>query len=225
MKELLLLSAFLFGANVLAQEEIDLDSSYREIVPNGYTIIQAIHGDLNGDSRDDIVLMIQGTDQNKIVIDERRGKLDLNRRGIIVALRNNNKYDVIVENDNCFYPDDDEDGGVYIVPYIDMSIKKGNLYIHFAHGRYGYWRYNFRYQDSDLELIGYDSSANRGPRVEVVTSINYLTKKMLTKENVNELDDYDSIFKEKWSTFVLEHRFKLSEISDFTEFGDGVRNR
>ena len=39
MKELLLLSAFLFEANVSAQEEIDLDRSYREIVPNGYTII------------------------------------------------------------------------------------------------------------------------------------------------------------------------------------------
>ncbi len=38
MKELLLLSTLLFGANVLAQEKIDLDSSYREIVPNGHTI-------------------------------------------------------------------------------------------------------------------------------------------------------------------------------------------
>ncbi|MEF1170730.1 MULTISPECIES: hypothetical protein [Vibrio harveyi group] len=224
MKELLLLSTLLFGANVLAQEKIDLDSSYREIVPNGHTIIEAIHGDLNGDSRDDIVLMIQGTDQNKIVTDELRGRLDLNRRGIIVALRGNDNYDVVVENDNCFFSDD-EDGGVYMVPDILMSITKGNLYIDFLHGRYGYWSYNFRYQDSDLELIGYDASDNRGPRVEVVTSINYLTKKMLTKENINELDDDDPIFKEMWSTFVLEHRFKLSQISDFTEFGDGVRNR
>ncbi|WP_159657879.1 hypothetical protein [Vibrio atypicus] len=224
MKELLLLSTLLFGANVLAQEKIDLDSSYREIVPNGHTIIEAIHGDLNGDRRDDIVLMIQGTDQNKIVTDELRGRLDLNRRGIIVALRGNDKYDVVVENDNCFFSDD-EDGGVYMVPDILMSITKGNLYIDFLHGRYGYWRYNFRYQDSDLELIGYDASYNRGPRVEVVTSINYLTKKMLTKENINELDDDDPIFKEKWSTFVLEHRFKLSQISDFTEFGNGVRSR
>ncbi|WP_440886714.1 hypothetical protein [Vibrio sp. WZ-1] len=224
MKELLLLSTLLFGANVLAQEKIDFDSSYREIVPNGHTIIEAIHGDLNGDSRDDIVLMIQGTDQNKIVTDELRGRLDLNRRGVIVALRGNDNYDVVVENDNCFFSDD-EDGGVYMVPDILMSITKGNLYIDFLHGRYGYWSYNFRYQDSDLELIGYDASDNRGPRVEVVTSINYLTKKMLTKENINELDDDDPIFKEKWSTFVLEHRFKLSQISDFTEFGDGVRNR
>ncbi|MCR9906094.1 hypothetical protein NB545_01220 [Vibrio campbellii] len=224
MKELLLLSTLLFGANVLAQEKIDLDSFYREIVPNGHTIIEAIHGDLNGDSRDDIVLMIQGTDQNKIVTDELRGRLDLNRRGIIVALRGNDNYDVVVENDNCFFSDD-EDGGVYMVPDILMSITKGNLYIDFLHGRYGYWSYNFRYQDSDLELIGYDASDNRGPRVEVVTSINYLTKKMLTKENINELDDDDPIFKEMWSTFVLEHRFKLSQISDFTEFGDGVRNR
>ncbi|MFZ3446416.1 hypothetical protein [Vibrio harveyi] len=224
MKELLLLSTLIFGANVLAQEKIDLDSSYREIVPNGHTIIEAIHGDLNGDSRDDIVLMIQGTDQNKIVTDELRGRLDLNRRGIIVALRGNDNYDVVVENDNCFFSDD-EDGGVYMVPDILMSITKGNLYIDFLHGRYGYWSYNFRYQDSDLELIGYDASDNRGPREEVVTSINYLTKKMLTKKNVNELDDDDPIFKEMWSTFVLEHRFKLSQISDFTEFGDGVRNR
>ncbi|EGQ8490809.1 hypothetical protein GTP20_22945, partial [Vibrio alginolyticus] len=101
MKELFLLSALLFGANVLAQEKIDLDSSYWEIVPNGHTIIEAIHGDLNGDGKDDIVLMIQGTDQNKMVTDEYRGQLDLNQRGINVALRNNDEYDVVVENDNC----------------------------------------------------------------------------------------------------------------------------
>ncbi|MCS0182640.1 hypothetical protein NDI96_19945 [Vibrio alginolyticus] len=222
MKELLLLSALLFGANVLAQEKIDLDSSYWEIVPNGHTIIEAIHGDLNGDGRDDIVLMIQGTDQNKMVTDEYRGQLDLNRRGIIVALRNNDEYDVVVENDNCFFSVDEEGRAEEIL----MSITKGNLHIDFLDGRFeNQWSYNFRYQDSDLELIGYDAMANRGPRVEVVTSINYLTKKMLTTENVSDLDDDVPIFKEKWSTFVLEHRFKLSQISDFTEFGDGVRNR
>ncbi len=223
MRSLLFLFALLWGANTLAQGTTDLDNPYREIVPNGYIVTEAIRGDLNRDNQEDIVLMIKGTDTNKIVTDEFRGQLDLNRRGIIVALRNEDKYEVVVENRSCFYSDD-EDGGVYMIPYIDISIKKGNLYIHFAHGRYGYWRYNFRYQGSDLELIGYDSSANRGPIVEVVTSINYLTKKMLIKENINNLDDYaDPIFKESWTSFVLDNRFRLSEISDFSEFGDGVR--
>ncbi len=129
---------------------------------------------------------------------------------------------MIVENLSCFYSED-EYGGVYFKPDILTSIEKGNLHILFAHGRYGHWRYNFRYQGSDFELIGYDSSANRGPIVEEVTSINYLTKKMLVKENINSDDEYaDPVFKERWESFSLNHRFRLSEIKDFSEFGDGV---
>ena len=75
---------------------------------------------------------------------------------------------------------------VYFAPELNVSINKGNLIVHYAHGRYGYWTYSFRYQNSDFELIGYDSSQDHGPVVERSVSINLMTKKMLIRENINQ---------------------------------------
>ncbi|ELA7318100.1 hypothetical protein ACS6BV_004569 [Vibrio alginolyticus] len=222
MKNVFLALAFTLTTGAFAQDNLVLDGSIRQLAPDGYIVLETIYGDLNKDSQEDVVLVIKGTDPKKIIIDEIRGELDLNQRGLVIALKNKQKYEVIVENLSCFYSED-EYGGVYFKPDILTSIEKGNLHILFAHGRYGHWRYNFRYQGSDFELIGYDSSANRGPIVEEVTSINYLTKKMLVKENINSDDEYaDPVFKERWESFSLNHRFRLSEIKDFSEFGDGV---
>ena len=223
MRSIFLAFVLTWGTNAFAQNNHELENSLRELIPDGYFVTETIYGDLNKDSQEDVVLIIKGTDLNKVVIDEFRGELDLNRRGIVVALRNKQKYELIVENQSCFYSED-EYGGVYFVPDIFTSIEKGNLHIFFSHGRYGYWRYNFRYQEADFELIGYDASANRGSIVEGETSINYLTKKMLEKENINTHDEYaDPIFKESWTSFTLDNRFKLSDINDFSKFGDGVR--
>lgn len=223
MRSIFLAFVLTWGTSALAQNNHGLEDSLRELVPDGYFVTETIYGDLNKDSQADVALIIKGTDPNNVVIDEFRGEIDLNRRGIIVALRNQQKYELVVENLNCFYSEE-EDGGVYFVPDIYTKIEKGNLYVLFAHGRYGHWRYNFRYQGADFELIGYDNSANRGPTVEVVTSINYLTKKMLVKKNINSHEEHaDPIFKESWTSFTLDNRFKLSEINDFSEFGDGLR--
>jgi len=46
-----------------------------------------VKGDLNTDGLEDIVLLIKGTNASKIVDDEYVGKLDRNRRGIIVLLK------------------------------------------------------------------------------------------------------------------------------------------
>ena len=72
--------------------------------------------------------------------------------------------------------------------------------------------------NSNFELIGYDSSSNHGPKVDEITSINFLTKKKLIRENINENDEgEDEKFKETWSSIELESLIKLSEIKDFDE--------
>ncbi|WP_417585874.1 hypothetical protein [Nitrincola sp.] len=214
MKKLIFVLVLTWGTCALANNTSDLESSLHELVPDGYVVTKEIHGDLNKDNQDDVVLLIKQTDPNNIVTDEYRGELDHNPRGIVVALRNQQQYEVVVANTSCFHPED-ADGGVYFAPDISISIKNGNLYIYYGHGRYGYWRYNFRYQNSDFELIGFDSSANRGPIVEEVVSINFLTKMKLVKKNISELaDTEEEVFEESWAGFVLENRFKLSEISE-----------
>ncbi len=188
-----------------------------DFIPKGYVQFGQVMGDLNKDGKEDCVLIIKGTDKSKFVKDEERGTLDRNRRGLIILFNTENGYEVAAKNYSCF-SSENEDGGVYFPPDLSLEIKKGNLYVNYAHGRYGYWGYNFRYQNSNFELIGYESSYGFGPVVERETSINFLTKKKIVKENVNEDQDQDSgeeVFKTTKKDIKLTKPFKLTEIKDF----------
>lgn len=188
-----------------------------DFLPLGYTIFEKIFGDLNKDGVEDCVLMIKGTDINKIITDENHGRLDRNRRGVIVLFNMNGRYELVVGNYDCF-SSESEDGGVYYAPELSIEINKGNLYVHYAHGRYGYWKYTFRFQNSGFELIGYDQSENRGPLVEKQTSINFLSKKKQEKVNINEnATGGDEVFKETWKNITISRLIRLTEIKDFDE--------
>lgn len=202
-----------------AAPSADQKENPSEFVPDGFVVFDKVYGDLNNDGTKDCVLIIKGTDKSNIIQDEYRGKLDRNRRGIIVLFKKKNHYELAVKNYDCF-SSESEDGGVYFPPELSVEIKKQKLYVRYAHGRYGYWAYTFRLHNSDFELIGYDSSENRGPIILLETSINFLTKKKLSRENVNENMDQetgDEIFKETWKTIQLDKRIQLSEIKDFDE--------
>lgn len=203
----------LFGQNEQSKE-------LSTFLPKGYVIFETISGDLNNDSIADCILIIKGTDKSKIIEDEYRGILDRNRRGIVVLFRKNDHYELAVKNYDCF-SSEYEDGGAYYAPELFIEINGGNLYIQYDHGRYGYWSYTFKYCHSDFELIGYESSENRGPIINYETSINFLTKKKQTKENINnnpEQESGDEIFKEIWKDIKVDKLVKLSKIKDFDEF-------
>ena len=140
-----------------------------------------------------------------------------NRRGIIVLFKKDNQYQMILKNLNCF-SSENEDGGVYYAPELSLEINKGNLYIQYAHGRYGYWKYTFRYRNSDFRLIGYDSSEG-GAVVEKETSINFLSKKKQEKVNTNEnAEGGDEVFTETWTNITVTKLLKLRDIKDFENF-------
>lgn len=188
-----------------------------DFVPEGYYLFEKSYGDLNKDGVKDCILIIKKIDEKNIITDETRGKLDRNRRGIIVLFKTDKGYKLASENDSCF-SSENEEGGVYYAPELMAYEEKGNLNIHYAHGRYGYWKYIFRYQNSDFELIGYESSSNSGPVVNNTTSINFSTKKMLTQENTNkDADSGEEVFEKTWTYIKIDKLFKLSEIKDFDE--------
>lgn len=188
-----------------------------DFIPKGYKIFQEIKGDLNKDGLEDCVVIIKATNKENIITHEYRGKLDRNRRGIIVLFKADEDYVLATKNYDCF-SSENEDGGVYFAPELDVSVEKGKLYVHYGHGRYGYWTYTFRYQKADFELIGYDSSDNFGPVVNSETSINFLTKKKVTKTNTNEnAESGDEIFEEKTEKIKVNKLIRLSEIKDFDE--------
>jgi len=211
---LLFIAAFLYATIILAQNGPKKDPA--DFLPIGYVIYEKITGDLNKDSVPDCVLIIKATDKSKIVMVENRGALDRNRRGIIILFNKNNQYELAAKNYTCF-SSENEDGGVYFPPDLSVEIKKSNLYVHYAHGRYGYWRYTFRFKNADFDLIGYDASSG-GVIIDKETSINFLTKKKMERVNVNDnAEGGDEVFKTTWRTIKVNGLIKLTGIKDFDE--------
>ena len=186
-------------------------------IPGGYVVFDTKYGDLNKDGSDDCVLMIKRTENSQIITDEYLGQLDRNRRGIIVLFNRNQQYELALLNYDCF-SSENEDGGAYYSPELSIEIEKGNLFVQYSHGRNGGWTYTFRFQNSDFELIGYDSSENNGPVINSETSINFSTKTKQVKVNTNENDGGgEEIFSITSKKITINQLIKLSEIKAFDE--------
>lgn len=217
MKPLVAFASLAIAASAIAEPAPRTAATAAELVPAGYVLVQAMEGDLNKDQQPDTVLLIKGTDKTRWVTDPYRGELDRNRRGLLVALKQGDHYTLALENRECF-SSENEDGGVYYAPELDIAIEKGSLLLSYAHGRYGYWSYRFRYEQAGFTLIGYDGSSNHGPVVQQFTSINFLTRKQLTRVNTNpDAEGGDERFKETWQTFTLARPVYLAEVKDFDE--------
>jgi len=204
----------------LIEEELpskDFISKVDFKLPKDYKFFDKIHGDLNGDDLDDDVLFVKETDKEKIVVNRFDEEVDRNRRGILIYLTSKDKTVLAIENLNCF-SSENEDGGAYIQPELSIDIENGKLHVQYGHG-YINWKYTFRYQNSDFELIGFDLNETSASLVNRAISINYLTKKKLIRENVNQnaKGNGDEIFEDTWEDIDIKELYRLSEITDFDE--------
>lgn len=215
MRTLLLFLLIPLSAKICAQ--VQRAGSLLDFIPKTYTLSEKITGDLNNDGLDDCVLIVKATSKSGFVTDDNGRKVDRNRRGIIVLFKRNGRYVLASKNERCF-ASENEDGGVYYPPELSVEIAKGNLYISYGHGRYGYWRYTFRWNKTDFELIGYDESENRGSIVNREISINFLTGKKREKVNTNpDAEGGDEVFKETWKKIAIRPRLRLSAIRRIDE--------
>lgn len=222
MKKFKLIVLIFILGNFISQAQ---NENVEDFIPNDYVLYETVFGDLNKDHNEDCILIIKGTHRENIVTNRFDEVVDRNRRGIIILFKTKEGYHKATENLNCF-SSENEDGGVYYAPELSFEVKRGNLIIHYAHGRYGFWKYTFRYQDSKFKLIGYDSIQNFGPITHSETSINFLTKKKLYRENINEESEgNDEIFKDTWSKIVINKLLNLSDIKDFDELYFGNYNQ
>lgn len=185
-------------------------------LPSGHVLFEKYKGDLNKDGKEDCIIITKQTDKKNIVVNRFGNKVDRNRRGIIVLFKTKNGYSLALKNPDCF-SSENEDGGVYFPPELWIDIENGNLIVHYGHGRYGFWKYTFRYNKKDFELIGYYQSDNRGPITQRITSINFITKKKQIKVNTNNNAKMDGkeVFKETWTEVEINKLITLSEIKDF----------
>ncbi len=212
MKKVILFVLLINACNLFSQ----VNKGTLTFIPNGYVFYEAYSGDLNKDGLKDSVIIIKGTDKAKFVEVENRGILNRNRRGILVLFNKKTHYELVTKNLACF-SSENEDGGVYFPPDLSFEIKKGNLYVQYGHGRYGYWSYTFRHQNANFELIGYDNQSG-GPITESVTSINFSTKTKIEKKNTNYgTEGAEEVFKTTTKKIKINQLIKLSEIKDFDE--------
>lgn len=221
MKNYFYLLTILIVSNFGCHAQTSFQSKF---LKNGYVIFEEIYGDLNNDGIEDCILIVKGTNKKFFVVNRFGEKVDRNKRGIIVLFKSNDEYNMVIENYACF-DSENEDGGVYFPPELSVSIEGGKLFLHYSHGRYGYWKYTFRFQDLDFNLIGYDegykSNSISDPISDWVTfdeeSINFLSKKKLTREVICADENGKETVKEIWENIEVENLIKLSEIKDFYE--------
>jgi hypothetical protein len=187
-----------------------------DFLPDGFVIFEKLYGDLNDDGVDDCLLIIKGTDVNQIITEDDGVPSDRNRRGIIVLFKENDYYELITENIDCF-SSENEDGGVYYAPQVSFEINRGNLEVHFEHGRYGYWRYYFRQQGEDFDLIAFVSS-DGGAISKRKVSYDFLTNIKHIRESINDNpNEGDTVYTEFLEELSETRLLKLSEIRDFDE--------
>lgn len=214
----LLFSLLLLPLTTITLAQTGLKQNPLDFIPKGYVFFEKITGDLDKDGTEDCVLIIKATKKDQIITDEIQGKVDRNRRGILILFRKNGYYKPVLENYQCF-SSENEDGGAYIPPELEIEITKGNLYVHYGHGRYGYWRYIFAYRNADFVLTGFDQAY----RSETISkyerldeeSINFLTGRKLTRKVIKTDKNGNDIFSENWKNIRTKKLIRLSEVKDF----------
>ena len=192
-------------------------------VPSGWRIEQQLRGDLNGDKREDLVLVLRQQDPRNIVEHDGFGisPLDSNPRLLAIAWSTPGGYTLAAQNHTLItrheapnLSDVFEDGD-------GVSIVRGTLRTTlFFFSNAGSWStgsasYTFRWQDGAFALIGYDRNSmmrNSGQTESV--SINYATAKVRRASGSIETDGEQV----RWEKLVSKKRWTLDSIGDGAAF-------
>lgn len=218
---LLLLLSFISSAQ---------NKAIKKYIPAGWKVILTEKGDLNNDNREDVVVVLEKTDQQNFRKNEGFGspELNLNPRQVLVFFKKEkNNYILIAKNDRGFIPsENDEDSVCMDDPLMEngsVKIEKGLLKI-----RFNYWlscgswfvnnaAYTFRYQNKAFELIGFDHSEfHRATGESSTTSINFSTGKESHTSGANKSEGGKP--KTVWTQLKSGKMYLLENCDDDTYF-------
>lgn len=193
-------------------------------LPSGWRIEEELSGDLNGDQRDDLVLVLRQQDPRNIVEHDGFGisPLDSNPRMLAIAFAGPaggytlaaQNHTLITRHEAPNLSDVFEDGP-------GVSIVRGTLRTTlFFFSNAGSWStgsasFTFRWQDGAFALIGYDNSSmmrNSGHTESL--SINYATRRVRYTEGSIDSDE-DSV---RWETLTSPRRWTLDTVGDGSAF-------
>lgn len=224
---LLLLAAMAMPAAAHAQDTSPkiAETAWRDIdfVPAGWKLFDKVEGDLNGDGREDSVLVIQRNDPALIIANPNGygvENYDSNPRILLIALREADFQLRIVGRDDTIIPDWDNPN--IDDPFDSIDIGGGGkvtLWIRYW-ASMGSWsmsnrQFHFRWDGEGMDLIGYDFIETHRATLDFTqTSINYLTGRRQDVEgNMDSGEDQES-----WSRIDKAAKPALGSIGNAFDF-------
>lgn len=187
--------------------------------PQGWRLETTARGDLDGDGRPDLALLLRGADPALKRLGDNGLPTNRNPRILAVYLaRPAGGYRLVLQNHRLVpvvaEPDYDPITGIAAG---GVTIARGSLRV--ALGAFGASirssTFSFRWQDNRFVLIGYDStSASRTDNTVVTDSDNYLTARW--KHSVERVTDDTP--KVTWKDLPRRRPEALSEIGDGADF-------
>ena len=233
----LFLIAAVFPATALAQDLTIPPAVYPPVsqkagnangfVPSGWKIEREARGDISGDGRPDLAIVVREQDPRKRLAHDGMGisPLDTNPRMLIIALGNIGGGYVLADENHSLIPRHEwptmsdpfgEDG--------DMTIANSALKItlfHFMNA--GGWNmgpthFTLRWRDDALRLIGYDGfDAARNTGETTGLSVNFLTGRV--KQESGRIDNDRA--KARWHQLASRRLPTTDEIGVWDEYDPG----
>lgn len=231
-------AALLVGLAACAAQALDIPAvSYPPLprqavaaegfVPPGWTLEAKVEGDLNGDGKADLSLVLHATDPKAVVANPDglgEDPLDTNPRILAVAFaKAGGGYELALEN-HALIPR--RTNPVMEDPFDStaasgLEVARGTLRLRLGiFASAGSWSMSttamaFRWQNGRFELIGYDrTETNRGSGEIEGLSINYLTRRAKRTEGTIESDAEKS----RWETLPRRPLLSLDEVGDGLAF-------
>ena len=201
-------------------------------VPENWRILLREEGDLNRDTLEDVVLVIEDTDPDNFINNEGMGQpiLNINLRIILILFKEENgQYHLISKNEKGFIPSESEEGFPALMdPLFDGGITIGNniLKVNFSYfSSAGSWsassvEYTFRYQNEKFQLIGVDyHSFARNSGVAEEISLNLSTNRMKTTSGGNIFFEEEDEPVVTWKDVSPQQIYILDEMGLDSYFG------